>query len=141
MVTKKEGDGEHPSSHYLVVEDAEHPSTWHLRVRDASGKPDHRMMGAAWAALHGGYRGNKYEGPDKAGAIAKLKALYKSEGMDLPSAMSDREIGRSGEWRKLVIRSPDHPITRSICPCAALCDDACGAARDRPDSYPHRGNR
>jgi hypothetical protein len=30
-------------------------------------------MGAAWAALHGGYRGNKYEGPDRSAAIAKLK--------------------------------------------------------------------
>jgi phage I-like protein len=118
MVTKKEGDGEHPSSHYLVVEDAEHPSTWHLRVRDASGKPDHRMMGAAWAALHGGYRGNKYEGPDKAGAIAKLKALYKSEGMDLPSAMSDREIGRSGDRVNGENWSSDHPITRSPDPFA-----------------------
>jgi len=29
-------------------------------------------MGAAWAALHGGYRGNKYEGADKDKAIAHL---------------------------------------------------------------------
>lgn len=50
----------------------------HLPVDDA------RHMGAAWAALHGGYRGNKYSGPDKAKAIAKLKALYKSRGMDTP---------------------------------------------------------
>jgi phage I-like protein len=42
-------------------------------------------MGAAWAALHSGYRGNKYEGPGKEAAIAKLNALYKSEGMELPS--------------------------------------------------------
>jgi len=85
MMTRKEGDGEHPSSHYLVVEDAEKPSTWHLRVRGTDGKPDHNLMGDAWAALHGGYRGNKYEGPGKAEAIGKLKGLYKSEGMELPS--------------------------------------------------------
>jgi hypothetical protein len=84
-MTKKEADGEHPSSHYLVVEDAEKPTTWHLRVRGADGKPDHRLMGAAWAALHGGFRGNKYEGPGKEMAIAKLRALYRSEGMELPS--------------------------------------------------------
>jgi phage I-like protein len=84
MATKKEPDGEHPPSHYLVVEDSQKPSTWHLRVRDADGSANHNLMGAAWAALHGGYRGNKYEGPGKEAAIAKLKSLYKSEGMELP---------------------------------------------------------
>lgn len=53
--------------------------TGHLPVDDAG------HMGAAWAALHGGYRGNKYEGPDKSKAIAKLKAMYKMKGMDTPS--------------------------------------------------------
>src|SRR5579862_2384195 len=56
----------------------------HLPYTDASGKPNHRLMGAAWAALHGGYRGNKYNGPDKGKAIAKLKAVDKSEKMDTP---------------------------------------------------------
>jgi hypothetical protein len=50
-----------------------------------NGTPDHRLMGAAWAALHGGYRGNKYEGPDKGKALDKLKALYKAEDMPLPT--------------------------------------------------------
>ena len=45
-------------SDYLVVEDRAKPSTYHLQVRK-SGKPDHRLMGAAWAALHGGYRGDR----------------------------------------------------------------------------------
>lgn len=57
----------------------------HLPYTDAAGKPNHRLMGAAWAALHGGYRGNKYEGADKGKALAKLKAVYKSEKMTLPS--------------------------------------------------------
>jgi hypothetical protein len=87
-VTKSEQDGNHPVSHYLVVEDPEHPSTWHLRVRDANGNLNHTLMGAAWAALHGGYRGKKYEGPGRDAALAKLKALYKSEGMELPSDQS-----------------------------------------------------
>lgn len=68
---------------FLIVEDPDSPSTWHLPVK-VNGKPDHRLMGGAWAALHGGYRGNKYEGPGKAAAIAKLKALYKSEDMPVP---------------------------------------------------------
>lgn len=84
--TKKESDGEHPASHYLVVEDPESPSTWHLRVKDADGQPDHGLMGAAWAALHEGYRGNKYEGPGMTAAISKLKKMYDSEGMDTPGA-------------------------------------------------------
>ncbi len=70
---------------YLVVEDPEKPSTWHLRVR-RDGKPDHGLMGAAYAALFspGGHRGNRYEGPGREEAGKALRALYKSEGMDWP---------------------------------------------------------
>ena len=84
--TKSEEDGKHPASHYLVVEDPSKASTWHLRVRDASGKLDHRLMGAAWAALTDpkGFRGNRYEGPNKQAAIGKLKALYRSEKLETP---------------------------------------------------------
>ncbi len=57
----------------------------HLPFTDSAGNPNHRLMGAAWAALHGGYRGNKYEGPDKGKALAKLRAVYKSEKMAMPS--------------------------------------------------------
>lgn len=85
-VTKTEADGEHPASHYLVVEDPEKVTTWHLRVRDVDGNLDHRLMGAAWAALHGGYRGNVYEGPGKAEALRKLAALYAGEDMETPKA-------------------------------------------------------
>jgi hypothetical protein len=88
-ITKSEGDGQHPCGHYLVCEDGQKSSTWHLRVKDKDGKPDHTLMGAAWAALHGGYRGNKYEGPGKDEAVKKLKALYESEKMELPSGGSD----------------------------------------------------
>lgn len=87
--TKSEGDGNHPSSHYLVVEDPEKPTTWHLRVKNASGKNDHRLMGAAWAALHEGYRGNKYAGPKKSEALSKLKGLYASEGIPTPDKKKD----------------------------------------------------
>ena len=69
---------------YLVVEDRTKTSTWHLQVKK-NGKPDHGLMGGAWAALHSGYRGNKYEGPNKAEALKKLKALYKREGLETPS--------------------------------------------------------
>lgn len=89
---KTEGGEQHPANHYLVVEDSASPSTWHLRVLGADGKPDHRLMGAAWAALHGGYRGNKYEGPSKADAIAKLKKLYESEQMALPAEKQTQSL-------------------------------------------------
>ena len=70
------------SKQYLVVDE---DGKGHLPVRDSPDGPlNHHLMGAAWAALHGGYRGNKYEGPGKESAIARLKALYKSEGMELP---------------------------------------------------------
>lgn len=87
-ITKQEADGPHPASHYLVVEDPEKPTTWHLRVKDSSGDPDHRLMGAAWAALHEGYRGNRYEGPNKQEAINKLRRLYAEENMDTPGGKS-----------------------------------------------------
>jgi len=61
------------------------PDGKHLPVTGEDGRPDHHLMGAAWAALHGGYRGNKYEGPDKEKAIAELTRMYKSEGMTLPN--------------------------------------------------------
>jgi hypothetical protein len=83
---RTEADGDHPASHYLVAEDPETVTTWHLRVRDVNGDPDHRLMGAAWAALHGGYRGNVYEGPGKTEAIRKLTAMYAAEDMDVPKA-------------------------------------------------------
>lgn len=68
-----------PDSDYLVVD----KDGQHLRVK-RNGKPDHGLMGGAWAALHGGYRSNKYEGAGKEEALHKLMALYKSEGMDMP---------------------------------------------------------
>lgn len=80
---KKERDGDHPSSHYLMLEDAAEPSSWQLRIRGKDGKPDHRLMGAAWAALS---RGDKYSGPMKKSALRKLKGLYESEGLDTPTA-------------------------------------------------------
>jgi len=76
---------------YLIVEDREKPTTWHLQVKK-NGTPDHGLMGSAWAALHEGYRGNKYEGPDKGAALDKLKALYKAEDMPLPT---EKEAGPS----------------------------------------------
>ncbi len=53
------------------------------------GKLDHGLMGAAWAALHEGFRGNKYEGSGKDKALAKLKKLYKDEGLDTPKSAAD----------------------------------------------------
>lgn len=91
---KQEGDTSYPASSYLVVEDAGQVSTWHLRVLDENGKPDRRQMGAAWAALHGGYRGNKYEGPQKQSAIDKLKKLYRDVGAATPTTKSsDSTVG------------------------------------------------
>ena len=71
------------SESYLVVGSKDDKSTWHLPVKHGK-TPDHGLMGAAFAALHGGHRGNKYEGPGKQEAIRKLRALYKSEKMDWP---------------------------------------------------------
>jgi len=83
-VTKKEKDGDHPASHYLVAEDTSKPSTWHLRVKDSSGKINPRLLGGAHAALTKEYRGKPYGGPDKGKALAHLKRLYHAAGLDWP---------------------------------------------------------
>ena len=75
------------ASDYLIVEDSKDTSKWHLPVKE-SGTPNHRLMGSAWAALHKGFRGKQYAGPDKDKAIAKLKKLYRSEGLPIPSEKS-----------------------------------------------------
>lgn len=64
----------------------------HLPYTDESGKPSHRLMGAAWAALFNekGYRGNKYEGPDKEKAKKKLRTLYAQQGLDTPAEKAER---------------------------------------------------
>ena len=72
-----------PMADFLVVESADSVSTWHLPVK-VNGKIDHRLMGAAWAALHEGYRGEKYEGPEKEKAIEKLTKLYAAEKLPTP---------------------------------------------------------
>lgn len=75
-----------PASAFLIVENQYKIATWHLPVLGSDGKPDHARMGSAFAALHGGLRGNKYEGAGKAEAITKLKKLYEQENMTLPAS-------------------------------------------------------
>lgn len=58
----------------------------HLPYTGEDGKPNHRLMGAAWAALHEGYRGNRYEGSGKEQALARLRRVYESEGMEPPDS-------------------------------------------------------
>jgi hypothetical protein len=88
-------DEQHPASNYLVVTDPDDTDTWHLRVRNTFGQLDFKLMGEAWAALHGGFRGNKYEGPDKDGAIQKLTKLYHSANMRTPDGQEPPRAARN----------------------------------------------
>jgi hypothetical protein len=83
-----------------------------LPVSGQDGKPDHRLMAAAHAALFSNHRGNPYAGPGNEEAKAKLQALYKSEGMEWPGegtgnreqgTASDRAIGSADGPRFLVL--------------------------------------
>jgi hypothetical protein len=85
QIGKKELEGAKAKGGYLVSGDEGD----HLPTTE-NGKVSHRLMGAAWASLHSGFRGNKYEGPNKSQAIAKLKKLYASEGMDTPDESDDK---------------------------------------------------
>lgn len=89
--TKKEPDGEHPASHYLYVGDSSKTSTWHLPVKDTSGKISKQHLGAAHAALTSNFRGHSYGGPGKGKALAKLRNLYHSAGLEWPEDSSNKE--------------------------------------------------
>jgi len=99
---------EYSADAFLVVEEAESPSTWHLQVLDRNGKPDHRLMGAAHAALLSprGFRGSRYEGPSKRDAIAKLKRLYEEEEMVWPEEARESDSGSDATIGE-VIRKED----------------------------------
>jgi len=79
---------QYPAGDFLVVEDPEKPTTWHLQVK-RNGEVDRGLMGNAWAALHKGFRGNKYEGPDKDKAIQRLTKMYEDEDAPLPTEKMD----------------------------------------------------
>src|ERR1700726_4560009 len=87
----------------------------HLPYTDENGKPDHHLMGAAWAALHGGYRGNKYEGADKDKAIAELDRIYEEEGMEPPgkeeTGESEPAVGKAREGAVLCRATVELPQT------------------------------
>jgi hypothetical protein len=90
---------------YLVIDE---DGKGHLPVRDTPDGPlNHRLMGAAWAALHGGHRGKKYDGPGKPEALAKLEGIYKSEGLELPGELS---IGTSSP--RIIGSAGDQPVNR-----------------------------
>jgi len=76
---------------FLVI-DAD--GTRHLKVRNSPDGPlDHGLMGGAHAALvsPAGFRGNRYEGPDREAAIAKLKKLYEEENMPWPEVRASEK--------------------------------------------------
>jgi hypothetical protein len=78
--------GDAPDGDFLIVDD----KGQHLRVK-VNGKPNPRLMGAAWAALTSNHRGNPYEGSGKDEAMKKLKALYASQKMTPPGEANQEE--------------------------------------------------
>lgn len=107
-ITKREGDVERVAADYLVVEDPDTPSTWHLPYR-TDHNPDPRLMGAAWAALTVGYRGNKYEGPQKEAALKKLRQAYEQMGRTPPGEKEKSMLtvfkDASGQYRWVSVSS------------------------------------
>lgn len=87
-VNLKENDG------FLVTES---DGTTHLPTHK-DGKPDRGLAGAAFAALTSNYRGHAYAGPNKDAALAKLRALYKSEGWPLPDSVGTKELGKGSAF-------------------------------------------
>ena len=104
---KTVGGEKFPASDFLVTEDPEKPSTWHLQVK-RHGKADHNLMGGAKGALTDpNYRGgNPYQGPEKSAALRKLKALYKSEGLDFNEAAVDAEENGDMAEPMMIVQGP-----------------------------------
>jgi hypothetical protein len=110
----------------------------HLPFTDADGNPNHRLMGAAWAALHGGYRGNKYEGKDKSAAIAKLKSVYKSEKMDTPA----ESFSLDGDFfQEALAQSDSYSSIQSKVMCAINANIKAGKDMDCDDDGPEDAGR
>ena len=109
-MTKKIGGEQLPAGAFLVVGDPAKVGTWHLPVKRASGKADRARMGAAWAALHGGYRGHKYQGEGKAQAIVKLKKLYSEVGASVPQTKAAPKLSA----RDRFIRSRNVPSKKEL---------------------------
>lgn len=80
-IQQKESQGEKKGtdghSGYLIT----HPNGNGSLPTGVNGKPDHRLMAGARAALQSNHRGEPYQGGGKAEALAKLKRLYEREGM------------------------------------------------------------
>ena len=91
-------EAKYPDSDFLVVEA---DGKQHLQVK-RNGKPDHNLMAAARAALTSNFRGHAYGGPNKAGALKKLKSLYKSEGMDWEKKSMADEVETQAEEEAVV---------------------------------------
>ena len=121
-----------PAGDFLVVEDPDKPSTWHLPVK-VNGKPDHKLMAAARAALTapGGHRGKKYEGPDKAAALKKLKALYKSEGMEWEHKAEKSIPEMIEELRELIAVPEPHPLDEAFAQVKARYDEVVGTDKEQ----------
>ena len=76
-MTKRVSGRTHDRGDFLVQGDPDTPDTWRLPVK-IRGADNRQLAGAAWAALFSkdGFRGNKYEGPDKGEAQDALRKLY-----------------------------------------------------------------
>ena len=95
-VTKKEKDGNHPSSHYAFVSDPSQPSTWKLRIDDKA------HVGGAVAALSGsGYRGQKVSIPKDVrtkvlGKVASAWHKFNRDREDIPPVIANALIENCG---------------------------------------------
>lgn len=87
----------------FLVKEAD--GTTHLPTTK-NGSIDRGLCGAAWAALHAGFRGQTYDGPNKAEALAKLKKIYAAQGWPLPdTGMSAEMVTRTG----LIFTAGEYP--------------------------------
>lgn len=102
-VTKIVGGRKASAGDFLVVGDPDKPTTWHLPIK-VNGKPNRKLAAGAWAALFsaGGFRGNKYQGPDAGKAKAALKAIYKDQEWEMPAeeaaAAGKPDLGEDASW-------------------------------------------
>jgi hypothetical protein len=102
-VTKIVGGRKAAAGDFLVVGDPDKPTTWHLPIK-VNGKPNRKLAAGAWAALFssGGFRGNKYQGPDAGKAKSALKAMYKDQEWEMPAeegaATGKPEVAEDATW-------------------------------------------
>lgn len=112
---------------YLVTDEN---GKGHLPFTGEDGKPDHHLMGAAYAALTSNHRGQPYEGPDKAKALERLRRVYDSEGLQPPASKGEQPMTLEQINQRVTEQEAEIAALKAERDASNAAGDAAAAERD-----------